>query len=249
MAGAEKSNFLSQLQLKVITVLIHVNEYLIFYPRLKKFYLSHIKQNKPFILDVGSNKGQTIDFFLKLYPDATICGFEPNGELYKDLCLKYKGDQRVRLYNLGVSNTNGKLLFKETITSETSTFEDLNYDSEYLKMKSRVLGVTPESIVKKAYEVDVITLADFINNEKIEQIDILKIDTEGHEYKCLLGLFTKKDINIQYIQLEQHNGGMYTNRVPNSTIDDLLHENNFHAINTIEHGFGDFKEVIYKSGK
>ncbi len=234
-------------RIKLIGSLIHINEFLIFYPRLKKFYTESIKKAHPLIVDVGSNKGQTIDFFLKHFKDAVIYGFEPNRELYDALCIKYKNNKNIKITNCGVSDQDGKLMFNETVTDETSTFEDLNYDSEYLKMKSKVLGVKPENMIKRSYEVDVITLAAFITKENIKNIDVVKIDTEGHEYKCLLGLFAKKGISVNYIQLEQHNDDMYANKPTNETIDTLLKNNGFRLFSTIKHGFGDFDEVIYKS--
>jgi FkbM family methyltransferase len=233
-------------RIKVITLLIHINEWLIFYPRLKRFYKSNIKRNDPVIIDVGSNKGQTIDFFLKHFGNPRIYGFEPNRELYLELCKKYAHNQNISIANCGVSNQLGTLLFKETVTNETSTFEELNYDSEYLKMKSRVLGVKPEQLVKKTYEVEVVALSDFIKKEQINSIDVVKIDTEGHEYKCLLGLFQEKVFNIGYIQLEQHNDDMYTNKASEATMGKLLGDNKFHLYKKIKHGFGDFDEVIYK---
>jgi FkbM family methyltransferase len=235
------------LRIKLIASLIHINEYFIFYPRLKKFYTENIKKTNPLIIDVGSNKGQTIDFFLKHFKDAIIYGFEPNRELYIALCKKYKDNKNIKIANCGISNQDGKLVFNETVTNETSTFEDLNYDSEYLKMKSKVLGVKPENMIKRSYEVDVITLAGFIEKEKLKNIDVVKIDTEGHEYKCLLGLFQKPEIHIDYIQLEQHNDDMYTNKPSNETIDTLLKNNSFDLYKTIKHGFGDFDEVVYKN--
>ena len=232
-------------RLKLITTLIHYNELLIFYPRLAKFYKSAINKKDPVILDVGSNKGQTIDFFLKHFSKARIYGFEPNRKLVE----KYKKYPNVSIANIGVSDQSGKLLFKETVTDETSTFEELNYDSEYLKMKARVLGVDPRNIVKKSYEVDVTTLADFIKNNKIGNIDVIKIDTEGHEYKCLVGLFKGDKLSASFIQLEQHNDDMYANKASEETISSFLATHNFSLFSRIKHGFGDFDEVIYKIAK
>jgi FkbM family methyltransferase len=232
-------------RIKLIRFLIQVNELIIFYPRLKKFYKENIKKSNPLIIDVGSNKGQTIDFFLKNFKNAIIYGFEPNRELYGALRIKYQNNKNVRLNNCGISDKNGKLLFKETVTNETSTFEELNYDSEYLKMKSKVLGIKPESMVKKTYDVEVMTLAGFIKRESIKHIDIIKIDAEGHEYKCLVGLFSEQAMNIDYIQIEQHNDDMYENKYSAETLDLLLKNNKFNFSKTIKHGFGDFHEVIY----
>jgi|GEM_PF-793631 len=244
--GENQNSLLSKIQIKIVTTIIHVNEYFIFYKRLSRFYKNALKNSAPLIFDVGSNKGQTIDFFLKTNKNCTIHSFEPNTELYNKLCIKYKDNKKVILNNCGVSDKVGKLLFKEMVLNETSTFEELNHNSEYLKMKSRVLGVTSQNMIKKTYEVDVITLGSYINSKNIKNIDVLKIDTEGHEYKCLLGLFTQKDVSINYIQLEHHNDDMYENKVQEGTIEKLLNNNGFFITTKIDHGFGDFVETIYQ---
>jgi len=48
---------------KIIQRLIHINEAIFFYPRLKKFYVSNINKKQINIIDVGANKGQSIEFF------------------------------------------------------------------------------------------------------------------------------------------------------------------------------------------
>jgi FkbM family methyltransferase len=234
------------LRIKLIQFLIDINEKLIFYPRLSSYYRKHVEVKKPVIFDVGANKGQTISFFLKLFPEASIFAFEPNPRLYQVLKKKFGHLKNVKLINKGVSNQSGKLLLKETVTDETSTFEELNYDSDYLKMKAKVLGVRPEEVVAASYEVDVITLNAFIKEESLDFIDVVKIDTEGHELKCLEGLFEGNTATIQFIQLEQHHDDMYLKAVKAEEIDLLLQNNGFAVSARIKHGFGDFEELMFK---
>ena len=95
------------LRIKLIQSIIHLNEYLIFYPKLKAFYsrfLTKINSNNSVFVDVGANKGQSIDFFLKLNSKATIYAFEPNPSLFKFLQNKYKNYPNIQLFNLGISN-------------------------------------------------------------------------------------------------------------------------------------------------
>jgi FkbM family methyltransferase len=195
---------------------------------------------------VGANKGQSIQFFLKLFPGAVIYAFEPNPRLFKMLQKKYHGKKNIKLFNKGISSENGKLVLHETITDETSTFEELNYDSGYLKRKAKILGVKPDEVIHNRYEVDVITLNDFIAETGIQKIDIVKIDTEGHEHKCLEGLFNGNKIDIDYIQLEQHYDDMYLHAGNVSSITGLLQQNHFNATANIKHGFGSFEEIIFK---
>lgn len=235
-----------KIRIKLIQLLIEINEKIIFYPRLKSFYKkASINTNSPIILDVGANKGQSIDFFRSLYPTSIIYAFEPNPRLFIDLQKKYKHLNNIILINKGVSNANGILELKETVTDETSTFEELNYDSNYLKMKSSILGVEPKNIVLKTHQVEVIKLSDFIRDNKLAEIDTIKIDTEGHELKCLMGLFSDNNPKIKYIQLESHNDDMYLQNGEELTISELLLKNGYVNCTKIKHGFGDFDELIY----
>ena len=209
---------------------------------------NNAKKVKLTVLDVGSNKGQSVDFFLKINADALIFGFEPNSRLYKNLITKYQGNSNIVFINNGVSSKEGKLLFQENIMDETSTFEKLNYESDYLKKKARALGVSPENIIVNKYEVKVITLGSFLNEHKDLAIDVLKIDVEGHEYDCLLGLFdgSRSDYPILFLQLEEHKDDMYENNHDKEILE-LLDKNGFTKVASIKHGFGDFYEGIYEN--
>ena len=234
------------IRIKLIQLLIEINEKIFFYPRLKSFYKkASINLKSPVILDVGANKGQSIDFFRSVYPTCVIYAFEPNPRLFTALEKKYCDFKNIHLINKGISNANRVLELKETVTDETSTFEELNYDSSYLKMKSAILGVEPKDIVLKTYQVEVIKLSDFINEYKLNEIHAIKIDTEGHELKCLIGLFSSIIPKINYIQLESHNDDMYHQKDKGQTISGLLKINSFICCATIKHGFGNFDELIY----
>lgn len=240
---------------KIIQKLVHINEGIFFYPKLKKFYKENLKNESINILDVGANKGQSIDFFLNIYPNAEVDSFEPNKKLFLYLQNKYRTNteqmQRIKLHNFGISNTKGELVFHENILDETSTFEELNLESKYLEKKAKVLGVTKENIIVDNYKVNVIRLTDFLNDNPNKEYDVLKIDVEGHELQCLQGLFNSelKIIPIRYIQLESHNDDMYLNNNQHQEIEAILNKNGFFKAAEIKHGFGDFAEIIYENKK
>jgi FkbM family methyltransferase len=237
-------------------MVVDVTERLIFYPKLKHFYSDRLSKKRqqnisrpPTIIDVGSNKGQTIDFFLKINPNCKVFAFEPNTFLFNKLKKKYKNNSKIYLNNYGISSQKGKLLFHENMMNETSTFEKLNYDSEYLRKKAKVLGLPVDQIIVDTYEVEVITLLSFLEEHPDDFIDVLKIDVEGHEYDCLLGLFNKSVSNhsIRFIQLESHNDDMYLNNKSPEEITGLLRINGFEEVIKIKHSYGDFYEIIYKN--
>jgi FkbM family methyltransferase len=240
------------LRTKIIQKLIHINENIFFYPKLKKFYIENLGKTQINIIDVGANKGQSVDFFLKINKNAIINSFEPNRKLYKLIQEKYKYNPNIKIHNLGLSNIRGNLNFYENVMDETSTFEELNLDSKYLNKKAKILGVNKENIIVSNNKVEVIRLSDFLEENHNCFYDVLKIDVEGHELQCLQGLFhntNHQNLPIKYIQLENHNDDMYINNNKQTEIDAILISNGFRMVAEIKHGFGDFSELIYENIK
>lgn len=238
---------MNALRIWLVRKLIELNERYIFDRKLLKYYKNNLTKNPKMILDVGGNIGQSIDLFLKLNKECKIISFEPNIKLYNKLVKKYKNLPNVEIYKYGVSDTTGERTFYENVFHATSTFEELDMKSKYLETKASILGVKKEKVVKKSYTVKTISLSDFIEKNKIDSIDILKIDTEGHEYACLKGLFSKKlNCNIDNIQLELHNDDMYLKKDIEEEILKILDDKNFEVDVKIKHGFGDFHDVIFR---
>ena len=238
---------IKNLRINIIKRIIELNEKLIFNRRLIKFYRSEFQNNFKDVIDVGVNTGQSIDLFLKINSGCKIVGFEPNPRLINILKKKYSSNPNIELYKKGISNSGGRRLFYENVLHSTSTFEELNPSSSYLRKKAKVLGVNKEKIIAKSYQVEVTTLWDFINSNFNSSIDLIKIDTEGHEYYCLEGLFYKNlDVEVKYIQIEEHNDDMYLNKKSFNEIEELLSFNGYEILAKIGHGFGDFQDVIFK---
>jgi len=241
---------LLKIRRSLIVLYSTLNDLIIFYPKLKKTILKNLGRSPELILDVGANKGQSISFFLKLNKNAIIYSFEPTASLFNYLVEKYKSYSNIIVSNKGISSYIGKKRFYENYLNLTSSFEKLNYNSQYLKYKSKVLGIGLHEIVKNEYDVDVITLNSFINENIKSDIDIIKIDVEGHEYQCLKGIFNKPlNSSINLIQLEYHNDDMYKNAIYFNKINEILNNNNFQLVKRFKHGFGGFEDLLYQNKK
>lgn len=225
--------------------IINLLENWFFYPKLAKFYRTKKFDNSPVIIDVGANKGQSIDFFLALYPTAHIYAFEPNKRLYKKLTERYMNQRKVKLFNVGVSNKTGLMRFYENVMDETSSFAKVNTSSMYLKKKALILGRPLDAMIKEEYDVHVTTLTEFFVSQNIEHVNILKIDVEGHEKECIEGLTLSDHPLIEIIQLEQHHNDMYIDNQSRNQIESMLRSNNFHESKRLRHAFGNFDEIIY----
>lgn len=232
----------------LVRLLLSLNEWLFTSLRLKNYYRSVLQHvHAPVIVDVGANRGQSIHFFLSLNKRSVIYAFEPNPELYQQLCTRYQFYPNVHLFPFAVSDTTGEALFRETVLDETSTLSSLNYSSAYLKRKAAILGVAATALVRKSYKVQTIMLCDFFSQQSIKAVDVLKIDTEGHEAACLRGLFNRKDPIpfISCIQMEQHHHDMYMHDDKEECAV-LLQQHGFGPDHRIRHGFGHFYELLYR---
>ena len=236
---------LQRIRISIVRWIIAQFEVFLFERKVATFYRQIFKQNKLVVLDIGANRGQTIDFFLNLNPDSTIYSFEPNPSLYANLKKNYSRNN-IHLLQRGVSNVEEKKTFYENILDESSTFEELNQNSDYLRLKSSILGVKPQDIVKKSYKVDVTTLNQFLIESSLKKVNVLKIDTEGHEFECLEGLFKAPyDTKIDIIQFEMHFDDMYLKARTYDEMKQLLNQNGYSEIKRIKHGFGDFYDYFY----
>lgn len=230
-------------RIKFIRKLIEINEQLIFYPRIRSVYKILNKKNQfNLIFDIGTNKGQSINQFLRVNPKVLIYGFEPNTNHYNKLL----GKKNLRIFNIGCSNVNSELTFHENILDESSTFEEVDIESKWLKKKADILGRSKNELIKSSYKVECVKLSSFIRKYSINEIDLIKIDVEGHEYKVLQGLFDQVvSFNVKFIQIESHNDDLYRNSNSDS-IERLLARNGFYIYKSIKHGFGDIRDIIYK---
>ena len=167
----------------------------------KKFFRKLLSKS-PTIIDIGANKGQTIDFFKKIFPKLKIFAFEPS-ETYEFLKKKYHNDKNIKLSNIAIDKKKGKRkfyyhTFNSNNTSGLSGFYKINKDSKdhiRLRLSKR------NEILKKInfnYSVNCMSLDD-IFKKKIK-VDLLKIDTQGNELNVLKG--SKKLLkNTKFIKI------------------------------------------------
>jgi FkbM family methyltransferase len=235
------------MRIKLIEKLIEINENIFFYPRLKIVYKNILDKNG-IILDIGSNTGQSIDFFMNISSNFRIIGIEPNSALFNKILQKYNSNKNISIQNKGLSEFSGSLSLKLNALDLTSSFEDLDFNSKYLKTKANVFGLmNVNEIIQGEELVDVTTVDDIFEDHKLESIELLKIDVEGHELKCLKGISKATATRIKYIQLEQHEDDMYLKKTDFSEISVLLEKLGFREQHRIKHGFGNFYEVIFKN--
>ena len=158
-----------------------------------------IDTKEPVIFDIGAGKGQSIDRYKKLFPKCKIHSFEPIKHEVDKLSLKYQNDKLVILNNVAVGEKPGNLDFNIAASSGHSSFKNLIPNTTWVKERSKEYNVDSKNYITGKINTKVITLDDYCNDENIQQIDILKIDTQGYEELILKG--AKKVIAKQKIDL------------------------------------------------
>jgi len=235
------------MRIEIISKLFWVLEYLFFYPKLKKvFYNIKKKENnnnltKYNILDIGAHKGQTVNFFTKVFPQAKIYSFEPNPEAFK--VLEKFNSNNISCFNIGFGSKIGETDFFVSKFSETSCLNLPDEDSKWNLFKLKLLGLDATEMYNKI-KVELLTVDHFIEQNKLLEIFLLKIDVEGSELDVLKGSFNSLSSGkIKYIQLEELKNDLYKNNF--LEIDLLLMKVGKRRLYSIRHPVGNFYEHIY----
>tara|TARA_B100001079_G_scaffold253950_1_gene248324 strand:- start:86 stop:781 length:696 start_codon:yes stop_codon:yes gene_type:complete len=196
------------------------------------------------ILDVGAHKGEFLQSIKKIINFEKIYSFEPQKKIYKKLNL-LSIENKIFCLNLALSNDNAIKNLKINKKSSTSTFSEINNLSLWYKIKSFILRGSTETSFIDEEKVNVIKLDDFCDDYKISNIDLLKIDTEGHEKQVLEGALNLiKEKKIKYILLEFHLSNMYSNYSVND-LENFLDNYNFKLLKKYKFPFIPIEDRIY----
>lgn len=153
--------------------------------------LDRIKQARV-ILDIGANIGNSSLFFASQNAAAKILAFEPHPETYKraQVNIDLNPYQNIKLYNLGLGEEKAEL----------KLYEVNEHNSGMNRILEQELDL-PFKVVK----VD--RLDSFMEQERLNSVDLLKIDVEGYEYAVLKGAeeTIKKHFPLLFIELDDLN--------------------------------------------
>ena len=196
------------------------------------------------VFDVGAHKGEFIKTAKKFKNIEKIYSFEPQKKIYRKLNI-FSIENKIFCFNFALGNNNEIRNLKINKKTSTSTFSDINNLSLFYKIKSFILrGSTKSSFIDKE-KVSVMKLDDFCDDYKISNIDLLKIDTEGHEKQVLEGALNLiKEKKIKYILLEFHLSNMYSNYSVND-LENFLDNYNFKLLKKYKFPFIPIEDRIY----
>lgn len=133
------------------------------------------------IIDAGSNIGSTTIFFKNIFPESKVYCIEPdndNFDLLKFNVSSYVDGGSVKLYKAGLMAKSGLSL------SVTDEFRDRSSCARQVR------------ISEKLSDLKSITIAEIIEENNIDVIDLLKIDIEGAE-----NFLIEKDTDVSFLDI------------------------------------------------
>jgi FkbM family methyltransferase len=143
--------------------------------------------NNPIIFDVGGNKGQSIEKYLKIFDKPIIHSFEPIKTEFDLMSSKFRNNKNIYLNNFALGDKTEEKEFNVTAKTSNSSFNKINLGTDWLKVRSKQYNTSEESYVTSVQKVNIIKLDDYCKDNNISVIDLVKIDTQGYEDKVLEG--------------------------------------------------------------
>lgn len=132
------------------------------------------------IFDVGANVGQTVGSYRSRFPNAVIHSFEPFEESFQKLKKHCASIEKVHAHHLAIADTIG--------TAELHTHGDSVANSLLPNAETSDLALPSSMSESKGTAlVPITTLDAFCADQKIDHIDILKMDIQGAELRALRG--------------------------------------------------------------
>ena len=167
----------------------------------KLLNLKHIN-NDSIILDIGANIGDVTNIINKKYDSHIYC-YEPNLSCYKHMLKRFKGNKKIKIFNVAISNFSGKtfLYFHQ----KAKNIFEFNQRSSLKKEKD---GLDEN----KKIEVDCINIKEILNQHN--KIDLIKIDIEGSEYDIMPEIIKNKN-KVKMVLCETH-GNPNGKKIPNA---------------------------------
>ena len=150
--------------------------------------LSEINHNSSFntVFDIGAHKGETLKFFLKNMRIGNVYSFEPSKSSFEilirnsNILKKRYSNTNIFIENFAIGDTTKTVEFNNLNETSSSTIKSLDINSKYFKKKQNIFG----KLIKEK-QIQQIDFKEYLIIKKIENIDLLKIDTEGYELEVL----------------------------------------------------------------
>ena len=218
------------------------------YPNKKKiinFFQKKFKNNISIFIDVGAHQGESVKLFNKKFKINSIISFEPSIKNYNLLLKKNQNIKNLKTFNIALREEKKNVILNDHFETQSSTLSEINKKSKYYKRK--IFFLDPLNIKNRKIqnsEIHMDRLENILKDLKIENIDILKIDTEGYDFKVIKGLGDSIKI-VKYIYFEHHFHDMLIKNYNLSEVNNYLKSHNFIKVFKSKMRFRKTFEYIY----
>ncbi|MGR3177767.1 MAG: FkbM family methyltransferase [Candidatus Anammoxibacter sp.] len=184
-----------------------------------------------FILDIGANVGLFTIYLVRTFKDLQVFSFEPTPPIYNCLRENVSCYENVNTYNMGFAEMDkeAEIEYMPNAPANSSVYpKEIKYQAELLSTEVKMIDIYRldkrvffallflypfrRKIIKyffdrmyadgEKYKCKLICLDNFISENNIENIDLLKIDVEGAEKDVFKGISDKNLDKIKQIVFE-----------------------------------------------
>ena len=168
-----------------------------------------ISDNHPLIFDIGAEDGSSCERYDSILKYPIIHAFEPRPDQFGIMESKFNNKKNIFLNNVAVGSKKEIKKFNQIKGGGRSSF-----------YKSTVDDLSDQIQI----DVQVITIDEYVNKNNIKKINLLKIDTQGHEDEVLKGAQETLKLNkIDIIETELIVGNMYEKTLSFNEIENLIY--------------------------
>lgn len=127
----------------------------------------------PIIFDIGGYKGDWTQLVLEKYDSPIIYVFEPVKSFYDEIVERFNGNNNVKIYNFGLSDTDREI--EISVEADSSSVFKVGENTEIIKLRG---------------------IREFLFEEEVFHVDLAKINIEGEEYRLMERLVSIPELNV-----------------------------------------------------
>lgn len=178
-----------------------------------------INKDRPVILEIGANCGQSTAEFIKYFPEAKIYCFEPDPRAIQKFRKNIQSENVVLIESAVGANT-GHVMFHQSCGAESIDPDGWDHSGSIRKPKTH-LEVWPWVRFEKQIPVPMIKLDDWASNLELEHVDFIWADVQGAESDLILGALKTLEIT-DYFYTEYSDDEWYEGQINFATLSSLL---------------------------
>jgi methyltransferase, FkbM family len=174
-----------------------------YYDCLAEFVMQQVLKKNSNCVDIGCHLGDVLAPMLRLAPEGRFFAFEPLPSLFKQLQFRFGKDERIRLYNVALSEAAGAECFQYVLNAPA-------YSGFLRTDEKRPKDMVQTIMVEKASLDDVLKGVD---------VDLIKLDVEGAELQVLRGGLKTLRRCRPYVIFEHAEHARYYDTKPDDVFD------------------------------